>query len=233
MPGLATSQGALLKRLAPIAIELAVNVAAPLLIYDLTVSRLGEVGALLASSAAPMLWTLVEFARHRRVDAISMLVLLGLCLSLAMYLGGGGVHLLQLREKLVTGIIGAVFLVSAAAGRPLIYELYRASMKRDPERADALAQLESRADDPRLKAVFRTITLVWGFGLIAESALAVLLVTMLSVRDYLVIGPLAGYGVIGLLSLWTFLYVRQRQAIGRARRAAEAAAAEASHSDGA
>ena len=118
MPGLATSQGALLKRLAPIAIELAVNVAAPLLIYDLTVSRLGEVGALLASSAAPMLWTLVEFARHRRVDAISMLVLLGLCLSLAMYLGGGGVHLLQLREKLVTGIIGAVFLVSAAAGRP-------------------------------------------------------------------------------------------------------------------
>ena len=32
MPGLATSQGALLKRLAPIAIELAVNGAAPLLI---------------------------------------------------------------------------------------------------------------------------------------------------------------------------------------------------------
>ena len=45
-------------------------------------------------------------------------------------LGGGSVRFLQLREKLVTVVIGLIFLGSVILGRPLIYELARANMLR-------------------------------------------------------------------------------------------------------
>jgi len=233
MAGASNTSSNFLRRALPIVVEIAVNFLIPLVVYDKTVAQLGEVGALIASSAAPLVWSLIEFARHRRLDAISLLALLGIVLSLLLYLGGGSAHVLQLREKLVTAIIGVVFLVSVLFNRPLIYELSRASMKRDPKQADALAALEARAEDPRMKAVMRTLTLGWGFGLIFDAGVSVWLVMHLSVRDYLLYGPPAGYGVIGLLILWTVLYVRRAQAKGRARRAAEAAAAQASSESGA
>lgn len=89
----------------------------PLLVYDLIVSRIGEVGALIASSAPPILWSLAEFARSRRVDALSMLVLSRIVLSVLAILGGSSARLLQLG----TTLIGLVFLGSAAIGRPLIF----------------------------------------------------------------------------------------------------------------
>ena len=67
-------------------IELLINFVAPLLIYDHLQAQWGEVKALLASSAPPILWSLIEFARHRRVDAISVLVIGGIVLSLLSYL---------------------------------------------------------------------------------------------------------------------------------------------------
>src|SRR3954453_8798544 len=114
-------------------VEALVNFILPFVIYTYAEARLGDVRALLASSAPPILWSLVEFARHRRLDALSVLVVSGIALSLLAMLGGGGVRFLQLREKLVTGVIGLVFLGSALIGKPLIYELARASMRRKSE----------------------------------------------------------------------------------------------------
>ncbi|MEO7681799.1 MAG: VC0807 family protein, partial [Sphingomonas sp.] len=91
-------------------VEALVNFILPYLIYTVAEARLGEVGALLASSAPPILWSIFEFARHRRLDALSVLVVAGIALSLLAMLGGGGVRFLQLREKLVTGVIGLAFL---------------------------------------------------------------------------------------------------------------------------
>lgn len=104
-------------------VEALVNFILPFVIYNYTEAPLGEVRALLASSAPPILWSLVEFARHRRLDALSVLVVSGIALSLLAMLGGGGARFLQLREKLVTGVIGLTFLGSALIGKPLIYEL--------------------------------------------------------------------------------------------------------------
>ena len=104
-------------------LELLVNFILPFAIYNYAEAPLGAVRALLPSSVPPILWSLVEFARHRRLDALSVLVVSGIALSLLAMLGGGGVRFLQLREKLVTGVIGLAFVGSALIRKPLIYEL--------------------------------------------------------------------------------------------------------------
>ena len=207
-------------------LEVLVNGVLPFVIYLAADKRLGDVGALIASSAPPIAWSLFEFARKRRVDAVSMLVLAGIALSLLAFIGGGGARFLQLREKLVTALIGLVFLGSAAIGRPLIYQLARAGMRR--RSASEAAEFEARKDDPRLRRVMTIMTLVWGFGLVGEAAASAALVFQVSIGTYLLVSPVLGYGTMGALSLWTFWYARRQRRKGDARRAAEAlAAAEA------
>jgi len=192
-------------------VEALVNFVLPAVIYALAKPALGEVKALLASSAPPMIWAVLEFARHRRIDALSLLVLAGIILSLLAFLGGGSAKFLQLREKLVTVIIGAAFLLSVVFDRPLIYELARASMKR--QASPELAAFEGLKDNAGFRRAMRLMTLVWGLGLIGEAALSMALVFILSIGQFLIVGPLLGYAVMGGLSLWTFLYVRRRRAM--------------------
>ena len=133
-------------------------------------------------------------------------------------IGGGSVRFLQLRENLVTGLIGLVFLGSAAIGHPLIYQLALAQKSRQSQ--TEAARFESLRDKPRFRRAMTLMTLVWGFGLLVHTAVACLLVFRLSIPHYLVVSPIIGYGTMGGLALWTFLYVKRIK-----RRGAEAAAA--------
>jgi hypothetical protein len=76
------------------------------------------------------------------------------------------------------------------------------------------------------------MTLVWGLGLIADVLVSVVLVLVLSIRQYLLINPVIGYGTLGALSLWSFLYGQRAKARGEARRAAAAEAAAGANSGG-
>jgi hypothetical protein len=49
---------------------------------------------------------------------------------------------------------------------------------------------------------------------------SVVLVFVLSIREYLVVNPILGYGTMGALSLWSFVYGRRAKRRGEARRAA-------------
>jgi hypothetical protein len=205
---------------ATFATEALVNFILPIVIFDLAKPRWGDVRALIASSAPPIVWSLGLLAVKRKVDAVSMLVLAGIALSLLAVLGGGSVRFLQLREKLVTVTIGAAFVVSAAIRKPLIYYLARATiMRRSASEAEEFIALR---ENPHFRRTMTVMTLVWGFGLIGEAAIATALVLNLSVHDYLVAGPILGYGTTGALALWSFLYARRARRRGEARRAAEA-----------
>lgn len=206
-----------------IGVEIVVNFLAPLLIYDVAKPHWGDVKALIASSGPPIAWSLIEFARKRRVDALSILVLAGIVLSLLAFFGGGSAKFLQLREKLVTVTIGLVFLGSAAIGRPLIYQLARATiMRRSPHE---LADFEALRDNVHFRRVMMRMTLVWGFGLLIDAAVSAGLVLTLSIHNYLIISPIVGYGTMGGLSLWTWWYARESRRRGQARAAAEEAMA--------
>lgn len=204
-----------------IAVEILVNFVLPFLIYSFAEARLGAAGALLASSAPPILWSVFEFVRVRRLDALSLIVVGGIFLSLLAMLGGGGAKFLQLREKLVTGVIGLAFLGSAAIGKPLVYELARASRKR--RSASELEQFEALQVHASFRRTMMLMTLVWGFGLLADVAVSVALVFALSIREYLIVNPILGYGTMGGLSLWTFFYAQRARQRGEELRAAREA----------
>jgi hypothetical protein len=212
-------------------IEALVNFILPFVIYNYAEAPLGQVRALLASSAPPIAWSLVEFARHRRVDALSLLVVCGIALSLLAMIGGGGVKFLQLREKLVTGVIGLAFVGSALIGKPLIYELALATRRRkSAAEAEEFEALQAYAGFRRTMMV---MTWAWGLGLLADVAVAVVLVFALSIREYLIVNPILGYGTMGALSLWSFVYAQRAKRRGEARRAAAAELAVGAVSGGA
>lgn len=192
-----------------LAIEAGINFGLPILIYDRVAPHSGDVVALMASSLPPLLWSLAEFGRRRRVDALSVLVLAGIALSLLAMLGGGSARFLQLRENLVSALIGLVFLGSAAVRRPLIYQLARAGLAR--KSPDEVAAFEAKRDKPHFRRVMTIMTLVWGIGLLASSALACVLVFALSIHDYMMVSPFVGYGSMGALGLWTVWYRRRAQ----------------------
>jgi intracellular septation protein A len=195
------------RRVRNTAVEILINIVLPFAIFSLAKARLGDAGALMASSAPPIGWSIVEFARWRRVDALSVLVLTGIALSLLAFVGGGGVRFLQLRERLVTGVIGLIFLGSAAVGRPLIYYLIRATLKRTAPAK--LARFVALRDAPFFRRAMLIMTLAWGVGLVIECALAVTMTYMLTVQQFMIAGPVVGFGVPALLTLWTSRFVRR------------------------
>jgi len=192
-----------------IVIEILVNFVLPYVIYIEGEHRIGAAHALMAASLPPVLWSIIEFIRKRRVDALSMLVIAGIVLSLLAFLGGGSVKFLQLRENLVTGFIGLVFLGSAAIGRPLIYHLARANMLRKSQ--SEAENFEKLRDNKHFRHSMTVMTVVWGCGLLAQTLIACLLVFQMSIRHYLLVSPFVGYGAMGVLALWTFWYVKRRR----------------------
>jgi hypothetical protein len=87
------------------------NVLLPWLSYRVSEPHIGEAHAIMISAVVPLAWSLFEFARNRKVDVISILVLSGIALSLIAIAFGGSPRLLLFRESLVTGLIGLVMIV--------------------------------------------------------------------------------------------------------------------------
>jgi hypothetical protein len=208
----------LLQGIAVVGVEILVNFALPFLIYSYGEQPWGQAPALMAASSPPLAWTALQFLRRRRIDALSILVLAGIGLSLIVFLAGGPVRFIQLREKLVTALVGLVFLGSAAIGRPLMYHLGRAVVQR--RNPSGLGEYEAMKHDLHFRRTLTIMTLVWGAALVADAVLAAILVLCLTVRQYLLVAPVLTYGVFGALGLWAFLFARARRREGMARRAA-------------
>jgi hypothetical protein len=188
--------------------EFAVNLLLPWLAYRLALPHYGETGALYASAIPPIVWSIVEFARTRRIDALSVLVLLGIVLSIVAMALGGGPRALLMRESFVSGAIGVAFLLSLAFARPLIFYLARATVAR--EEANGAGRFEAAWDErPALRRSLRLMTLAWGAGLTTEMLLRCWMVWHWSVERVLVASPIVSYAIYGGLLGWTFWYRRR------------------------
>ncbi|MDR5760312.1 VC0807 family protein [Caballeronia sp. LZ035] len=195
-----------MKKIKPgLLLELVANLLLPWLAYRLALPYWGDVGALYASAAPPLVWSLAEFARSRRVDALSALVLFGIALSIVLLALGGSPRILLVRESLAAGATGIVFLFSLLFERPLIFYLARATVTREQE--NGAERFEAYWNESAgLRRSLRLMTLVWGIGLTAETALRFWFAWTWPVERYLVVSPVVSYAMYGGLLAWTFWF---------------------------
>ncbi|MBY4829374.1 VC0807 family protein [Burkholderia dolosa] len=197
-----------MKPRAGLILELVVNLLLPWAAYRIAHPHFGETGALYASAVPPIVWSIVEFVRSRRVDAVAAVVLFGIALSIAGMALGGSSRTLLMRESLASGAIGVVFLLSMFRERPLIFYLARATVAR--EMPGGAARFETVwAEQPGLRQMLRLMTFVWGGCMTLEMLLRCWMVATWPVERVLVVSPIIGYSVFGSLLLWTFWYRRR------------------------
>jgi hypothetical protein len=183
-------------------------------VYEALDSDFGDVAALIASAFPPLIWSSYELIKTRRLDAISVVVVASILFTLAATAMGGSARLIQIRDALVTGVVGLIFLFSLLLKRPIIFYLARATMARHT--AEGAADFEQVWNKPGVPKLLKMLTAVWGAGLVGQTAIMCWLAYIWPIGRYLLVGPVIGYGIFGVLMLWSLWYLAKNGAAGRA-----------------
>lgn len=183
---------------------LVINVALPWLAYRFAFPHWGVLGALAASALPVIAWMSWDLLRYRHFDALSAIVLVGIVLSLIALAASGNARTRALAEPMVSGMIGAAFLVSLALPRPLVFYLARSTMAREDHRGVESFERHWR-ERPTLAAYIRLMTLVWGIGMTGENILRSLIVWQWPGDPHAALASeVLRYGVYAALTAWTF-----------------------------
>lgn len=195
------------------------GIVAPFVVYELLSGRTSDVTALAAGAAFPAAATLWTLVRTRRPDPIALMTLAGIVLGLGGALLFDSPLFLLLKDSVVTGSIGLVFLGSLLAARPLTFALARTMMASTPAE---LAVFEASWDEPRVRAGHRRTTLEWGAAFVLEAGLRAVLAFVVTPGTLLAISPLLTAAILGPVAIATF---RRRRRAGTRLAAAQAATA--------
>ena len=68
------------------------------------------------------------------------------------------------------------------------------------------ARFEAAWERPAVLHGLRVMSLVWGLGLVAQGVLLGWMAWTWPVERFLILSPIIGYGMLGLLGLWTWYY---------------------------
>ncbi len=203
------------------------DIGGPLVVYQvLRAHGASEVKALVLSGIFPALGVLLSVLRHRRIDAIGALVLLGIAVGTILGLASGSAKLVLVEGSVPTGIFGLVCLGSLWARRPLIYRFALEFIGPDTPKGRDFA---SRWQYEGFRRTFNVITVVWGVAYLAEAAARIVIVENTSGGTALTISKFMPFAVAGVVVAWMTVYgqhaKRKGEAAGAAFRAAEAAQA--------
>jgi len=195
-----------------IAPEIIANFVAPYLVYELLHTHYGDTFSLIASAIPPLIWSGYELIKTRRLDAISILVVAGILFTVIATAFGGSARLIQIRDALVTGVIGLMFLGSLALEKPMIFYLARATQARHTEAG--ATKFETLWLRPGVPGVFRLMTAVWGIGLVLQTALMCWLAWIWPIGRYLLLSPFITYAIFGVMMAWSLWYGNHRKTLG-------------------
>ena len=195
-----------------------INAVLPFVVYSVmtNIMHTSDFVAVVASGVPPLLDSVIGIARNRRIDFLGGFVLIGLVAGLIPSLMSGNTQLLLVRESLITGVMGLVYLASLLTPRPMTFYFTRYFVTgNNPEN---VATFNGLWQHPMFRHSMRLSTIVWGVMLSLEAATRVYLVYHLSTAQFLLISPFVLYGFLGATMAWTMWYSRYTRR--NARRAA-------------
>jgi hypothetical protein len=203
-----TGRGMSFSRMLP---TLLINAVAPFLINLLAQRYMSSIDALLLASSVPALFTLGSLIWKKRIDAVGVLVVVGLLLSAVFALLFKSPQLLLLQGSAVNGLLGVGMLLSLLMPRPALFYIVRSVMtQNDPQR---LASFNADWAFPQLRSFYRTLTAVWSCVTVAQLLLLTLLVFTLPISLMLVLGPILNFAVIMPAAHWSMLSLRKNKPI--------------------
>jgi hypothetical protein len=200
------------------------DVAGPLVAYSLLRSSgLSAVAALVVSGIFPAFGVVLAMARHRRLDVVGVLVLIGIALGSGVGLASGNARLVLLEGSVPTAVFGTVCLGSLWTKRPLMYRFAVEFIGPDTPKGRDFAD---RWRYPEFRHAFRVTTVVWGVAFLAEAATRIVIVESTSTATALGISKGSPYAVAGALVAWNIAYGRRARRRGEAQGAAARARGE-------
>ncbi|MBP2326924.1 Na+/melibiose symporter-like transporter [Kibdelosporangium banguiense] len=154
---------------------------------------------------------IAEAVRARRLEVFSgvMLGIFGIGLIAAVLFDDP--RFVILKASLTSAVVGIAFLASCLFGKPLTYLAYRRAVGSNPAEA---AELEQKYRQNRqLRMVMRSLSLLWGFGLLAESIARAVLAYQLPVSTMVGLSTVLSIGTIAVLFLITVRVAKQAKRI--------------------
>ena len=198
------------------------DIAGPLAAYSLLRSAgQSAVTALVLSGALPAVGVIAGLIRHRRVDAIGVLVLAGIAVGTVLGLVSGNPRLVLVEGSVPTAVFGLLCLGSLWASRPLIYRFAVEFIGADTPKG---RDFESLWQYPGFRHAFRLYTVVWGVAYLAEAAARVIVVETTSTGTALTVSKVMPYAVGAAIVAWMLAHGRRARREGERLAAASAAA---------
>ncbi|HEY2421929.1 MAG TPA: VC0807 family protein [Neobacillus sp.] len=189
-----------------IILSLIINGAIPVIVYNLLLGHFSSFMSLLIATLIPLGDNLFHIVKYRKADAFGLFMLTGFILSLLAFVLGGDEKLILLRESMVTGLLGIIFICSLFFSKPLIYHF--AIRFSGSDESEMKGQFAKNWELPYFRFVLRIMTAIWGIALLGEAIIKIVLVYELSITTFLAVSQLIFYSFIGVAILFTVVYRR-------------------------
>lgn len=197
-------------RLRPILKVLILDIAAPLVTYNLLRSAgMTTVAALVLSGVVPAFGVAAGIIRHHRLEVVGALVLAGIVVGAVLGLVTHSPRLVMTEGSVPTAVLGVACLGSLCTRRPLMFGFALEFIGPDTPNGREMTRLWQYEEYRR---TFRVITTVWGIGFLLEAAVRVVIVYGTSTGTALASSKVAPFVWVAVLSAWTVAYgARQKR----------------------
>ena len=147
--------------------------------------------ALLLAATIPAVSVIASVIRHRRVDALGLVVVITALLSVGASLIAGSPRFLLVKDGWLTGMWGLWFLVSLRTRRPATYlcsrPLFQGRRIFDPGKRAWVASTTESWDSiwersPTFRRIWRVTTIIWGMALLIDAVIRVVMAYTLPIN---------------------------------------------------
>lgn len=189
--------------------SIVINAVFPYIIYRVLEPQFPphSLTPLLASTVFPFLGLTIGLVRKKTVDAIAIISLVEITISIIVTLVASSVTLALVARALQGTLTGVFFIGTALAGKPIIYYIARQfAATNNPARLEGF----ERANQLDGGRTFRQMTTLWGVAGILISFINIALALNVKPADYLLIAPIIGIGSNVILIGWTIRFSMTR-----------------------
>ncbi|GAA1661609.1 VC0807 family protein [Fodinicola feengrottensis] len=195
--------------IATLALDLALPMA---LYYGLRAAGVSQWWALIAGIVAAVPRAVYQLAKRGKVDLMALFTVSILVFSLVIGLLTGSPRALAVREGwagVFVGLLGVWMIVSIFVGKPALLVLGRTIAVTKTGEAGARVWESRWNHDQKFRRGTRVLTAVWGWGLLVDCVVGLVLTYTLPIDLIPVVGTGQFYAVLAILVAFHFGYTKK------------------------